>query len=122
VRVLVVDDNAAIRERLCAMLAEVAGLEIVGSAGDGSSALFEIAARSPDVVVLDLRLPDMSGLDLIPIVKASPGAPRVVAITSHAERFYRRECLERGADAFVDKAAPFAELVAAITSESSDKH
>lgn len=104
------------------MLGEVAGLEIVGSAANGAAALAAVEVCAPDVIVLDLRLPDVSGLELIPIFKARADAPRVVAITSHGEQVYRRECLERGADAFVDKTASFAELLAAITAESSDNH
>ena len=121
VRVLIVDDNAAIRNRLCSMLNELADFDVVGSAPDGASALLGIAAHSPDVVVIDLRLPDVSGLDLIAQVKRAVDAPRVVAMTSQPERFYRKECLDRGADAFVDKAAPFSELITALTTGLSDR-
>lgn len=119
-RVLVVDDSRAVRARVVADLAETSGIEVVGEAEDGAAAMARIAELRPDAVVLDLRLPDVSGLELLPSIKALPHAPRVVVLTNHGEDRYRRECLARGADAFVDKASPFAELVSALTDESSD--
>jgi len=119
-RVLVVDDSPAVRARVVADVREIRGLEVVGEAADGATALAQIAKLEPDVVVLDLRLPDMSGLDLLPKIKARPSAPRVVVLTNHGEDRYRSECFVRGADAFVDKAAPFSALLTAIMAESSD--
>lgn len=119
-RVVVVDDSRAVRARVVTDLAEAPGIEVVGEAEDGARAMACIAELRPDAVVLDLRLPDVSGLELLPAIKALPHPPRVVVLTNHAEDRYRRECLARGADAFVDKSSPFSALVGALTDESSD--
>jgi DNA-binding NarL/FixJ family response regulator len=104
VRILIVDDSAAVRARLIARLAE-AGLTVAGEAGTASAALAVARATEPDAVILDLHLPDRSGLEILPELKALVPLATVAVLTNHPDPEYRRRCLELGADHFFDKSA-----------------
>ncbi len=80
-RVLVVDDEAPARRRLIRMLAEVADVEVVAQARDGVEARAMIAAHAPDLVLLDVQMPELDGLTLA----RDPGVPAIVFTTAHAE-------------------------------------
>ncbi|UYG05755.1 LytTR family DNA-binding domain-containing protein [Halomonas sp. LR3S48] len=83
--VLVVDDEPLARRRLRALLAEVAWVDLVGEAGDGATALDEIRRRQPDVVFLDIRMPGLSGLEVIERLHAFEQVPAVVFTTAFDE-------------------------------------
>src|SRR5690606_11709363 len=86
-RVLVVDDDAGVRFTLKEMLRSLRGVE-VEQAEDGAAALEKLAARSFELVITDLRMPRMDGLELVRRVSATPRAPRLIVITAHgSERF-----------------------------------
>jgi DNA-binding NarL/FixJ family response regulator len=121
VRVLVVDDNHAVRVRLCGMLAELTGVVVVAEAADAEGALHAVDLHAPDVVVLDIHLVGTSGLVILPRLKARPSPPHVIVVTSHPSEQHRRESLRQGADRFLDKAGPFADLAAALFSVSRRK-
>ena len=82
-RVLVVDDEPLARERLRALLAQVHGCEVVGSAGDGESALHEVELLAPDIVLLDIVMPGLGGLDTARRLAALPVPPAIVFVTAH---------------------------------------
>lgn len=105
VRVLVVDDSPAVRRRIAARVREAGGHAV--EIADAESALVEARAHVPDVVVLDLHLGGMSGLEALPRLKETASAPLVIVMTNHPSEQHRRECLARGADHFFDKANDF---------------
>jgi DNA-binding response OmpR family regulator len=109
-RVLVVDDSPAIRSRLVTLMREIAGVD-PSEAADADEAIAHVLRGGTDVVVLDLHLPGKSGFDALPAIKAAPGPPMVVVLTSHPTEHHRRQCLALGADYFFDKARDFARLV-----------
>ena len=80
-KILVVDDEAPARRRLLRMLAAVSDVEVVGEAGDGIEARAQIDAHAPDLVLLDIHMPELDGLSLA----RDPGMPAVVFTTAHAE-------------------------------------
>jgi CheY-like chemotaxis protein len=82
-RVLIVDDHASFR-RLAARLLSEAGFTVVGEAADGASALQATARLRPDLVLLDIVLPDMSGIEVAAMLAADPSAPRVVLTSSRS--------------------------------------
>ena len=101
-RIFLVDDNAAYR-RLARIALEQAGHEIAGEAGNGREALERTPAAGADVVLLDLNMPVMDGLDALPRLRAAlPGTPIVILTTGHA-RHERERALGGGADAFIVK-------------------
>jgi DNA-binding NarL/FixJ family response regulator len=112
-RVLVADDQELVRDGFCVIL-EAAGFVVAGQAADGAQAV-EIAARErPDVVLMDVRMPVMDGLEATRQIKASPGAPKVVILTTFDLDDYVYEALRAGASGFLLKDAPRADLIAAI--------
>ena len=110
-KVLVVDDSAAIRRRLASRLRELAGVEFVAEATDGSGALWYARTLEPDVVLLDLSLPGPSGIEVLMRLKSGSNPPVVVVLTNNANEPYRIACLGRGADYFFDKSKQFDEMI-----------
>ena len=105
--VLIVDDSEMVRKRLRALVDDVAGVRVVGEAGGLGEARAALEAVRPDVVVLDLRLGDGSGLELLREMGPCRLAPRVIVLSNEAWPQYRRECMTAGADWFFDKTAEF---------------
>lgn len=113
-RILVVDDHLVVREGLRWMLGPDSGIEIAAEAETGARALEAIEADRPDVVLLDIHLPDGSGLDLLATIRSRfPGLP-VVMLTMSDEPTYVEEAVRAGAVGYVLKSAPRAELIRAI--------
>lgn len=113
-RVLLVDDHRMFREALRPLLAQTPGFEIVGEAGDGQQAI-EFAARlAPDVVIMDVSMPGLNGLEATRRILADRPRTRVVVLSMHADRRFVAETLRAGAAAYVLKDAGFAELVRAL--------
>ena len=104
---MVVEDSEIVRTRLVAMLAETRGVEVAGEAASVSDALAALPARRPDAVLVDLRLPDGDGFDVIRAAKALTPAPVVVVLTSYPYPQLRSRGLAAGADWFLDKATEF---------------
>lgn len=102
-RVLIVDDHPLVLDGLAAVLAGDPEIELVGTAGNGADAVRLAAARAPDVVLLDVRLTEVTGIDLIePLLAAAPGA-RVIMLTVADDAYSVQESLRRGARGYVLK-------------------
>jgi DNA-binding NarL/FixJ family response regulator len=103
VSVVVVDDHEGFRAELRALL-EANDFDVVGEAADGANALVQAAKHRPDVVLLDIGLPDISGVDLVAPLRAASPASRVILLSGrHASDFGDRVA-RAGADGFVEKA------------------
>jgi two-component system response regulator DevR len=105
--VYIVDDSQMMRERLTELVADIAGVEIVGQSGDPFEALDTIRKSHPDVVILDIRLPRRSGIDVLKDIKSEPWAPIIIMITNYPYRQYRQGCMAAGADYFFSKTDEF---------------
>jgi two-component system response regulator DevR len=105
--VYIVDDSQMMRERLTELVADIAGVEIVGQSGDPFEALDRIRKWHPDVVILDIRLPRRSGIDVLKDIKREPRAPIIIMITNYPYRQYRQGCMAAGADYFFSKINEF---------------
>jgi DNA-binding NarL/FixJ family response regulator len=101
--VLLVDDHAEFRAYARGLI-NAAGYLVIAEAADGSSALHAADLHQPEIVVLDLRLPDMSGLDVARRMSAGPNPPVVILISSGDGRDYERVACEAGARGFIPKA------------------
>jgi DNA-binding NarL/FixJ family response regulator len=101
VRVLIVDDTQSVRERLAAMIAALPGVEHVMQETNGVAGLVAIAMDAPAVVVLDIRMPGLNGLQVLAALKGAAGAPVCVVVSNHVE--YREHALQAGASFFFDK-------------------
>jgi len=113
-RVVIVDDHILVRSGLCRLLQGFAGVHVVGEADTGAQALQQVGFHCPDIVLLDISLPDRSGLDvLVDIIHQHPQT-RVVMLSMHDETTHVQEALERGAKAYVVKDALPTELELAL--------
>lgn len=106
-RILIVDDSHVIRRRLTSMVAGMDGMQVVAEAVDGRQGLDLAIQHAPDVVILDVRMPGMSGIDLLRELKQRPDPPVVVMLTNYPYPAYRKRCRELGADHFFDKSTEF---------------
>ncbi|MDT0165224.1 response regulator transcription factor [Actinotalea sp. AC32] len=119
VRVLLVDDQALLRMGFALVLDAEDDLEVVGEAGDGATAVTQVAALRPDVVLMDVRMPGMNGIEATRrVVEAHPGT-RVLILTTFDLDEYAFAALRAGASGFLLKDARPAELVAAIRAVAS---
>ncbi len=105
--VYIVDDSEAMRKRLAESVADIAGVKIVGQSGDPFEALDSIGKLHPDVVILDIRLPERNGIDVLKDIKKEFPAPIVIMITNYPYRQYRQGCMAAGADYFFSKIDEF---------------
>jgi DNA-binding NarL/FixJ family response regulator len=114
VRVLLVDDDDLMRAGLRSVLSSDDGIEVVGEAGDGRAALDEIRKLRPDLVLMDIRMPDLDGISATREVLAAEPEIRVVVLTTFEEDDYIFEALSAGASGFLLKRTKPEELIAAI--------
>src|SRR5688500_13933555 len=119
IRILLVDDHAMVRRGMRDFLALHEDLEIVGEAADGAAAIEQAAALRPDVVVMDLLMPGVDGIDATARIKAADPDIEIVAITSFVEEARVVAALEAGASGFLLKDAEADELAAAIRAAAS---
>lgn len=121
VSVVLVEDHQLVREALRFALAKESDIEVVGEAGDAAGALECARAHHPQVVVLDIGLPGITGIEVAArLVRLDP-APKVVALSAYAERRFVTEMLRAGANAYVTKSSAGTELVRAIRAVASGK-
>jgi len=112
--VVVADDQELVRAGFCVIL-EAAGFTVAGEAADGAAAVALADSERPDVVLMDIRMPVMDGLEATRLITAAgPSAPKVVILTTFDLDDYVYEALRSGASGFLLKDAPRADLVAAV--------
>lgn len=114
IRLLLVDDHAVVRSGLRMLLESEAGARIVGEAGTAAAALEMLESARPDVVLMDIGLPDMSGIEAAREIKRRHPQVAVVALTIHEDEEYFFRMLEAGASGYVPKRAAPEELLTAI--------
>jgi two-component system, NarL family, response regulator NreC len=114
VRVLVVDDHAVGRSGLALLVNAEDDLETVGEAGTAREAVFEARTTKPDVVLLDVMMPDQSGIEAVPQLLHEHPETKILILSMQDDPRYVREAFEAGASGYVLKEAADAELVAAI--------
>ena len=114
IRIVVADDHAAVRAGFVALLSAPEDFEVVGEAGDGTQAI-DVAARThPDVVVMDIRMPDIDGIDATRRITSAQPATRVLVLTTFDLDEYVSEALRAGASGFLLKDATVDELVTGV--------
>lgn len=113
-RLLLVDDHAVVRSGLRMLLENEGGVEIIGEAGTAAEALTSAAHLMPDVILMDIGLPDKSGIEATRDIKAQFPEIAVVALTIHEDEEYFFKMLEAGASGYVPKRAAPEELLRAI--------
>jgi len=114
IRLLLVDDHPLVRDGLRARLSGVAGLDVAGEAGNATEAREQVAALSPDIVLMDIGMRDMNGIELtVQLLREHPGL-RVLMLSMYDNAEYVQRALQAGARGYVLKGAPSIEIVNAI--------
>ena len=114
IRVLIVDDHAIVRDGLRQIISNQSDMEVAGAAGEGRQALKEAKNVKPDVMIVDIAMPGLSGLDMIGLVRENLPEVRVVILSMHAKESYVHQALASGALGYVLKASPRTDILDAI--------
>jgi len=118
IRILIADDHTLVRDGIRALLALAVDIEVVGEAATGKEALEQVKELRPDVVLMDLMMPMMSGLDATRRIRREFPETKVLALTQYDDSEYVIPVIEAGARGFITKMAAFAELASAIQAVS----
>ena len=114
IKILLAEDHVMVREGLHALLSREADLEVVAEAGTGGAAVQLALEHLPDVVVMDISLPVMNGIEATRLIVAAGSGVRVLALSMESDRRFVVEVLKAGADGYLLKDSSFAELATAI--------
>ncbi|WP_117210497.1 response regulator [Allorhizocola rhizosphaerae] len=119
IRVVVVDDQELVRAGFCALLDADPGIELVGEAGDGLSAVELVRSHRTDVVLMDIRMPGMNGIEATRLIRAMPDPPEVLILTTFDTDENAFDALAAGAAGFLVKDTPPVQLLQAIQAADS---
>ncbi|HOW57289.1 MAG TPA: response regulator transcription factor [Smithellaceae bacterium] len=114
IKILIADDHAIVRAGLRQILSEQKDFEVAGEAEDGKEALEKVKALHPDVALLDIAMPKLSGLEAISLIKESAPKTQIVVLSMHSKETYIQQVLAAGALGYVLKASPSSDLLEAI--------
>jgi DNA-binding NarL/FixJ family response regulator len=114
IRVLLVDDDPLVRSALTLMLGGQSDIEVVGEAPNGEAGLAQVAEHQPDVVLMDIRMPVMDGLEATRVLHSRPSPPAVVVLTTFDADDHVLRAVAAGADGFLLKDTPPGDIVGAI--------
>ena len=114
IRVLIADDHAIVRDGLQQLLKNRQDMEVAGEAEDGHQALERAKALRPDVVLLDIAMPRLSGIEVIGLIRSAVPDSQVVVLSMHAKETYVQQALAAGALGYVLKASPSQDILDAI--------
>lgn len=114
IRVLVVDDHTIVRDGICALLNLTGDIEVVGEATNGTEALKLVPEVNPDVVIMDIAMPIMGGLEATRRIHREFPNTRILVLTQHDDKEYVFPVIESGASGLISKAAASSELVSGI--------
>ena len=121
IRVLIADDHAVMRQGLRALLANTADMEVVGEAATGREAVARTAELSPDIVVMDMSMPEMNGLEATTLICAKQPRTRIVMLSMHADVEYVYRAFNAGARGYLLKESAVSDIVTAIRVVCSGK-
>ena len=122
VRVLIVDDHAVVRAGIRLLLEQEPDIEPVGEAGTGREAVFQARSLKPDVILMDVVMPDQTGLEVLPTLLHEQPEVKVMLLSMQDDPRYVREAFEAGASGYVLKEAADADVVAAIREVAAGGH
>ncbi len=114
IRIFLADDHAVLRAGLKSLLNAEADMEVVGEAGDGNSCIEAVVAMKPDVVLLDVNMPDCNGLEALPEIRRKAPDSRILILTMHDDAEYLRKALALGSAGYILKQSADTELLSAI--------
>lgn len=113
-RVFVVEDQTILRDLICRLLESYPDIEVLGALGDGQRALEEIVHKQPDIVILDIMLPNLNGVEVLRALKNNDHKPKILIFSAFPSKNMVKKVLEAGIEGFVEKNASLSELEVAI--------
>ena len=114
IRILLVDDHKILREGICSLVKGYADMEVVGEAADGRTALSLVQELSPDIVIMDISMPDLNGIDATRKITADYPNVKVIALSMHYDKQFISEIFRAGASGYLIKDSAFDELEHAV--------
>ena len=115
-KILIADDSEQVRKSLSRLLSILKGIEIIGEAVDGRQAIDKTRKLKPDILILDMKMPNGSGLDVLHEIAPDKENLKVIMLTNYANEQFRNESLKAGADYFFDKSTEFEKVFDVIKS------
>jgi DNA-binding NarL/FixJ family response regulator len=119
IRLLIADDHKLMREGLRALLAGESDIEVIGEAGDGRAIVKMVEKLAPDVVLMDISMPQLNGIEATRQIEHLSGSTRVVALSMHADRLFVQGVLKAGAAGYLLKDSAFDDLAQAVRAVSN---
>lgn len=121
-KVLIADDHALVREGARQALQDLPDVEVIGFAEDGENALRLAQQQRPDVLLLDISMPGLNGIDVIPLLKRTCPHTRIVVLSIHQKEVFVQQALAAGALGYVLKTAPISDVIDAVRSVAKGNH
>lgn len=121
IKILVADDHDLVRMGIVRMLSDVAGFEVVGEANSGEEACRLVKEVSPDVVLMDVKMPGMGGLEATRKIASTYNQTKVIVVTACTDEAFPELLMKAGASGYVTKGAEFQEMIDAINTASRDE-
>lgn len=110
-KLFIVDNSMLIVVRLINILSEIENIKIIGVANNATKAVEYILKSSPDVVIMDIHMPDGNGIDILKQIKKEKPSIKVLMLTNYPESDYKKICMKEGADYFLDKSIEFEKVI-----------
>lgn len=121
-KVLIADDHALVRQGARQALQDLPDVEVIGLAEDGEDALRLAELHRPDVLLLDISMPGLNGIDVIPLLKRSCPQTRIVVLSIHQKEVFVQQALAAGALGYVLKTAPISDVIDAVRAAAKGDH
>ena len=121
ISVIIVEDHKLVREMWEQLFANKQEVEVVGKTGEFDEAIEMIKNKRPDIVLLDINLPDASGLDAVPLIRKYTPGSRIIAVSMHSQPAYAKKMLQMGAKGYVTKNSSHDEMFTAIDTVMAGK-
>ena len=110
-KVLIADDSVVVQQRLVKLISSIEGVEIVGQASTGAETISLVRSQKPDIVILDIQMPDGTGIDVLAKFKNDKNKPKFIVLSNYSTEAFREKCLVEGANRFFDKSTEFEKVI-----------
>ncbi|MCK5097187.1 MAG: response regulator transcription factor, partial [Desulfobacteraceae bacterium] len=114
IKILIADDHSVVRKGICQVIEDQPDMEVAGVACDGVEALDKARELTPDIVLIDIAMPNLSGLEAISMIKEAVPETQIVILSMHAKESYVRQALNSGAMGYVLKDSPSTDILDAV--------
>lgn len=119
-KILIVDDSDLLRNRLAESFKAIKNIEIIWEAKNGDEALQMMKDKTPDFIIMDIRMPGMQGITVLEILREQGNTSKVCIFTSYPYLLYKQKCMDKGAEYFFDKNLDFKKVINLVTKLSEN--